>query len=298
MAETQAARDQLATEIEKTENDIRRLLEDESASEETIEQLKGELERLEIEKESIASQSDTVEATGNYLREVRGEGYRQYLTGMRIGGQRILILVDVSTSMLDDSLPNIIRRRIMSDEQKRQAPKWRQVVDTIDWLTAQLEPGTQYQIIAFSREAWALLEGTDGEWLTVTDAADLDRAVEALGNFVPGHCRPGDTSGLPCGATSLHAAFAAMNALTPRPDNVYLLVDGLPTMGEEYPSRPGVSGRERLDHFLRATRGLPSGVPINVLLFPLEGDPQAASAYSSLALETGGSLLAPSEDWP
>jgi hypothetical protein len=89
-----------------------------------------------------------------------------------------------------------------------------------------------------------------------------------------------------------------MNALTPRPDNVYLLVDGLPTMGEEYPSRPGVSGRERLDHFLRATRGLPSGVPINVLLFPLEGDPQAASAYSSLALETGGSLLAPSEDWP
>jgi hypothetical protein len=89
-----------------------------------------------------------------------------------------------------------------------------------------------------------------------------------------------------------------MDALVPNPDNVYLLTDGLPTMGLEYPERTGVSGRERMAHFERALRGRPSTIPINVLLYALEGDPQAAPAYWALALQTGGSLMAPSEDWP
>jgi hypothetical protein len=168
----------------------------------------------------------------------------------------------------------------------------------VDWLTAQLEPGTQFQIVAFNREAWSLVEGTDGQWLTVTDGAELDQAVDNLRRFVPGSCRPGDDTAVPCGGTSLHAAFAAMEALVPGPDNVYLLVDGLPTMGETYPDRPGVTGRQRLEHFERATRGLPNNVPINVLLFALEGDPQSGPAYWALSLQTGGSLMAPSEDWP
>jgi hypothetical protein len=39
-------------------------------------------------------------------------------------------------------------------------------------------------------------------------------------------------------------------------------------------------------------------VPINVLLYPLEGDPYSSPAYWTLALQTGGSMMAPSEDWP
>ena len=35
-----------------------------------------------------------------------------YLTGMRVGGQRILILVDASSSMLDEQLVNILRVRV------------------------------------------------------------------------------------------------------------------------------------------------------------------------------------------
>jgi hypothetical protein len=298
MAETQAARDQLAAEIDKTEEEIRRLLEDESASEETIEQLEAELERLETEKESLALQNNTVEQTGNFIREVRGEGYRQYLTGMSMGGQRILILVDASTSMLDTSYGRVVNRRARGEEAIRASPKWRQVVDSIDWLTAQIQPGTQFQVIAFNREAWSVVDGTDGQWLTASDATDLDRAVDALRNYIPGTCRPGDTTGGPCGGSSLHAAFDAMSALVPSPDNVYLLTDGLPTIGEVYPDRAGVNGRERMQHFARATRGLPNSIPINVLLYALEGDPQAAAAYWALTLQTGGSLMAPSEDWP
>ena len=56
--------------------------------------------------------------------------------------------------------------------------------------------------------------------------------------------------------------------------------------------------RERLDHFNRAVRQLPNDLPINVILFAMEGDPDAAPAFWVLALRTGGSMLAPSEDWP
>ena len=55
---------------------------------------------------------------------------------------------------------------------------------------------------------------------------------------------------------------------------------------------------QRLDHFNRAVRQLPNDLPINVILFAMEGDPAAAPAFWVLALRTGGSMLAPSEDWP
>jgi hypothetical protein len=40
------------------------------------------------------------------------------------------------------------------------------------------------------------------------------------------------------------------------------------------------------------------GVPINTILFAMEGDPAAAPGYWLLAIRTGGSMLAPAEDWP
>lgn len=301
MAQTQAARDQIQTQIQETREELARLLEDSSANRETIEQLEADLARLESESESLAAQSETVEETGNYIREIRGEGYRQYLTGLRMGGQRVLILVDVSTSMLGRSLPEIIRMRVQPDDSiKLQASKWRQVVDSVDWLAAQIPPGTDFQVIAFNSEAWPVIEGTEGQWLTATDGSDLDRAVEALRNFVPGSCRPGtiEDEDRPCGGTSLHAALAAIQTMNPRPDNVYLLVDGLPTMGAVYPNKAGVTGRERYQHFERAMREASRNIPINVLLYALEGDPMSAPLYWALALETGGSLMAPSADWP
>jgi hypothetical protein len=203
-----------------------------------------------------------------------------------MGGQHVVILVDASTSMLDRTIVNIIRRRNMSPEQQRQAPKWKQAVNTVDWLTTQIKPGTHVQVIGFTDHAIWLTPNTDGKWITVTDGSELDAALTALRAMAPK------------GPTSLHAAFTAARQLEPKPDNIYLLTDGLPTMGEIVPARQGVTGRERLDHFNRAVRQLPVGVPVNVILFAMEGDPTAAPAFWRLALQTGGSMLAPAEDWP
>lgn len=285
-ASSKAVRDQIVAEIRRVEEEIDRLSQDSDANKEAIEQLRADLAALEARTEELSATSITPEDAGNFIRSIRGEGYRQYLTGLRMGGERVLILVDVSTSMLDSTLVNILRRRNMSEEQQRRAPKWQQIVNSVDWLTAQLEPGTQFQVIAFNDTAWSLVDGTDGQWLTATDGSTLQRAVDALRRLTPK------------GPTSLHAAFAAARLLDPKPDNIYLLVDGLPTMGEVIPSRPGVTGRERLRHFERAIRDVPFNVPINVLLYPMEGDPAAAPAYWVLALKSGGSMMAPSSDWP
>ena len=278
-------REQIVTQIRDIEEESDALNLDSSTREEIIERLRAELEELEAETERLAD-AQTPEIAGDRLRGFTGDGNRQYLTGLRMGGQRVVILVDASTSMLDRTVVNIFRRRNMSEAQQLSAPKWRQVVDTVDWLTTQIPPGTQIQIYAFNDTAWSLLDGSDGEWQTVADARQLDEAVERLGATVPQ------------GPTSLHAAFGAMRPLDPRPDNIYLLVDGLPTMGEVPPNQPGVTGEQRLRHFERAERTLPFNVPVNIILYAMEGDPFAAPAYWRMALNTGGSMMAPSEDWP
>lgn len=285
-ATLQGVRDQLLTEIRDTTTRAAALEQDEETRRASIEQLKSDLAQLEAETKRLSAASITPEEAGNRIRSFTGEGNRQYLTGLRMGGRHVVILVDTSTSMLDRTLVNIIRRRNMTPQQQKLSPKWVQVVNTVDWLTTQITPGTQVQIIGFNDVAKSLVPGTDGQWLTVTDGGQLETAVQSLRDSYPK------------GPTSLHAAFNALRALEPKPDNVYLLVDGLPTMGEIQPTRPGVTSRERLDHFNRAVRQLPLGVPINVILFAMEGDPQAAPAYWVLSLRTGGSMLAPSEDWP
>ena len=278
-------REEIVTEIQGIEEDSDALNLDSSTREEIIERLRAELEELEAETERLAD-AQTPQIAGDRLRGFTGDGNRQYLTGLRMGGERVVILVDASTSMLARTVVNIYRRRNMNEEQQLQSSKWRQVVDTVDWLTTQIQPGTQVQIFAFNDTAWSLLEGSDGAWQTLADASQLDEAVERLGATVPQ------------GPTSLHAAFAAMRPLDPRPDNIYLLVDGLPTMGEIPPNRPTVTGEERLRHFERAERSLPFNVPVNIILYAMEGDPFAAPAYWRMALNTGGSMMAPSEDWP
>jgi hypothetical protein len=277
-------RENLISEVRDTQTQLATLTEDSAARQAAIEKLRAELAALENQSKEVNAASAKPGEDGNRLRAFEGEGNRQYLTGLRMGGKRVVILVDVSTSMLDRTIVNIIRRRNMSPEQQRQAPKWQQAVNTVDWLTTQIQPGTQVQVIAFSDKARSLVG--DGGWVTVNDGSELDGALAALREMHPQ------------GPSSLHAAFGAARALEPKPDNIYLLTDGLPTMGEIVPTRSGVTGRERLDHFNRSVRQLPVGVPVNVILFAMEGDPSAAPAFWILALRTGGSMLSPAEDWP
>ena len=85
--------------------------------------------------------------------------------------------------------------------------------------------------------------------------------------------------------------------MTP-PDNVILLTDGLPTIGQSASRKGTITARQRLKLFDQAYEGVPKGIPVNILLYPMEGDPRAASAFWQLAMATRGSFLSLSEDWP
>ncbi|MNL80514.1 hypothetical protein D3C87_2073920 [compost metagenome] len=59
-----------------------------------------------------------------------------------------------------------------------------------------------------------------------------------------------------------------------------------------------VTGSQRRQHFETAIAKLPKGIPVNTILFPMEGDPEAAALFWQLALDTKGAFIAPSRDWP
>jgi hypothetical protein len=253
---------------------------------ERIEALQSDIKSLEEEVKRLLSLKAEEENKGARIREFKGEGDRQYLTGLKLGGNRTLILVDRSASMLDDTIVNIIRRRNMATEDKLRAVKWRQVVASVDWLTSQFKPGSEFQIYMFNNEVKPVLKGTDGTWLKADDANQLDEALRVLRRTAPEN------------GTNMRVAYEVASRLSPRPDNIILLVDGLPTMMESTTNRRTVTGRERMSMHGRSIRELPSGIPVNILLFPMEGDFDAAIAYWTLAYGTGGSFMAVSRDWP
>ena len=203
-----------------------------------------------------------------------------------MGGKRILILVDASASMLDESIVGVIRRRNLSSAEKLRSPKWRRVLGTVEWLTAQMPPGSKYQMYTFNETARAVVEKTDGTWLAAADVATLNSVVARMRQVIPEK------------GTSLLNAFSVARRLQPQPDNIFLLVDSLPTMGKDRPWRKRVSGKKRLSLFNEASKALGKQIPVNIILFPMEGDPLAADAYWRLAKRSRGSFFSPSKDWP
>jgi len=253
---------------------------------ERVEQLESDIKNLEEEVKRLLALAESQEAEGNKLREFKGDGDRQYLTGLKLGGSRTLILVDRSASMLDSTIVNIIRRRNMADRDKLAAVKWRQVVASVDWLTAQFQPGSEFQIYMYNDKAEPVIKGSDGVWLKADDSNQLDEAVRVLRRTPPEN------------GTNMRSAYEVVNSLSPPPDNIILLADGLPTMEEGDDGGGMVSGQERLRMHLTAIRQLPSGIPVNVFLYPMEGDYEAPFYYWVLAYRTGGSFISVSRDWP
>ncbi len=275
------------------------------ATEEAVEQQQQEFLNLEDESLAKRQSAEELEADvrtraeelkrllaikkaneGQQARTFAGDGDRQYLTGLRIGGKNILIALDASASMLDESIVNVLRRRNMSAERQRQAPKWQRAVRTVEWVVAQLPLDAEFQLVTFNAQPSSLTNNAIGTWEKAADQNSLNAAIAKLQEHIP------------TGGSSLENLFAAVQRMTPLPDNLYLITDSLPTQGEREPRGATVSGRERLNLFRKAMGRLPKQVPVNVIMFPMEGDPMAAASFWNVARTTGGSFISPSRDWP
>ncbi len=240
-----------------------------------------------LEEELMRLQASALEQDGNSARQFVGDGNRQYLTGLFLGGQRILILVDSSSSMLDSTIVNIIRTRNMPDAAKRQAPKWQRVVNSVDWITTQLPLTSRYQMWHFSADHSTLVPGSSEDtWEEVADRDLLNQSVINLRDLVPNK------------GTNMEQVFRAVANMPLLPDNIFLITDGLPTISDRGSNNALVTPEERLELFEEAVEELPEGIPVNIVLMPLEGDPSAAAAFWQLAQYSQGSFITPSKDWP
>ena len=256
------------------------------ATKDHINKLKADLKSLEEDVKRLKAGAKTRDELGTKLRPFPGHGDRHYLTDLKMGGKHIFILVDASASMLDETIIGIIRRRNLSDREKLKSAKWQQAVKTVDWLTTQLPPTSKFQVYMFNEIAGPVNSGTQASWLDGGDVDILNSTVDHLRRVIPKH------------GTSLLNAFSAIHEMKPVPDNIFLLVDSLPTMGASKPWRKRVSAKKRLSLFNEAIRKLPPAVPVNIILYPMEGDPMAADAYWRLAKKTRGSFFCPARDWP
>ena len=267
LVKTQGLSKRVITELAEKEKSIQ---EDPN----NIDILRRQVKQLEDE----TSQIEEVEF-GDKVREFVGDGNRQYLTGLTLGGERVLILIDGSASMLADTVVNTLRRRNMDDPQKQQSAKWQWSLRTLEWLLAQLPPSSRFQVYVFNNETRTMLAGTEGEWLDASDSLALERVMASAEKYVPS------------AGTSLSKAIGSISDFDSKPDNLFILTDGLPTLGDSAPKKYMVTGKQRRNNVEAAIPKLPRGIPENTILFPMEGDPEAAALFWQLALDNRGAFI-------
>lgn len=225
-------------------------------------------------------------------------GEEQYLIGLKVEGRRIALLIDSSASMTDEELIDIIRRKNTSDAEKQRGPKWQRTIAIAEWLMARVPQASQVTLISYDSSARKLAAGGDG-WIAGNDANGLNLALDALRSLVPQ------------GATNLDAGLSLARQM--KPTDIYLVTDGLPTNGDSrykslnpfadctalWGGSAKISGACRAKLFQHTVNVVDlGGARINVVLLPIEGDPEAANLYWRWTANNRGIMISPAPEWP
>jgi hypothetical protein len=253
------------------------------------------MKRLSELKKSIES---TVPSKPQDVVEKQGIGEENYVMGLKVEGRKIAILVDASASMTDDLLINVIRRKNASAAEKQKGPKWIRTIEIVRWLLARLpKKNTSVKVVAFNERAIPL---GGNAWHSSRSPNIQSAIVRDLQKLVPS------------GATNLQRGLKSISR--DGATNVYLITDGLPTAGDSRyrslnpfascssltGSSHTISGDCRVKLFRQSVleSGPGSAVTVNVILLPLDGDPEASPEYWGWTAKTGGLLISPAVSWP
>ena len=174
-------------ELVITQGMSKRIITELEEKEKSIQEDPKNLDKLRLQVKKLEEETANIEEVefGDKVREFVGDGNRQYLTGLTLGGERVLILIDGSASMLADTVVNAVRRRNMADDLKVASPKWQWTLRTMEWLLAQLPPSSRFQVYTFSETANVVLSDSDREWLDAADSLSIERVVEAAKAYIP-----------------------------------------------------------------------------------------------------------------
>jgi len=318
--------DQPTTEVDLLQSDLAQLQKQQAALKQSIAQLDAdalnEMKKISRNqatvsalKQETAKKSDLLKHRNMELSAVKNTiknapkakkddvvkndqgGEENYIMGIRVEGRKIVFLVDSSASMTDEKLIQIIRRKNSSESEKKRGPKWKRTKRIMRWLLARTPKSSQVAVVAYNNTARVL--GGSG-WLNGRDASSIQKLYREIDKLVP------------TGSTNLQLGLQKVATLGPT--DMYVVTDGLPTAGQSRYSSlnpfsacssllgksSNISGDCRVKLFRQsiAESSPKAGVKINVILLPIEGDPQASPEYWAWSASTGGLLISPALSWP
>ena len=290
------------TIIEEEKSDFYDLKEKENSLISRIDKISRDL-ALSIEEEIELSVVEDLSIPTKSVSEVPGQkNAPNSLIGLSIKGAKILIILDASASMSYSKLVDII---IGIDDKSgnylKNGPKWRQAKNIGKWLIENAPETSEVRSIGFSDQ----IKFADKSWQSQKAALlSFNQNVKKL---------------YPSNGTSLAAALEYVDETEMNPTDIYLITDGLPTLaGANWSGRvfdklqnklKGCGSRKNLANlvdgdcrkslFINAVNGFQSNskIVINVILLPLEGDPDSAPLFQKWVSQAGGSFLSPSRNW-
>lgn len=228
------------------------------------------------------------------VAEVITQGRSGDLFGLKIQGKNILVMFDVSASMAEEKLVDVIvGTSDPSGKRLAQGRKWAVAKRVLRWTVLNAPENSRLKILSFSEKA--KIHST--KWEPKSQATNTVNGLLA--------------SLRPNGGTNLGTALAEASKAG-AVDSIYLVTDGLPTLKGKGTSLLGrlrncklvgngyVSGDCREVYFDSAVKNFRtnSKATVNVILLPMEGDPKAAPKYWMWAKSTGGVLFSPAPGWP
>ena len=122
-ATTQGLSTRLIEVVESSQDELATFEQQTIAQREHLNKLQADLRSLEEGTKRLSGGMPSERgARRQGPRAFVGDGDRQYLTGLKVGGKRILLLVDGSASMLADTVVNAVRRAASCPRPTASAP--------------------------------------------------------------------------------------------------------------------------------------------------------------------------------
>lgn len=243
-------------------------------------------------EDQLAATHEQVTASDNISLD--GTGEQNYLIGLKVDQQNIAILVDKSASMLDETLSGVLRARAKPATDKQLQSKWLRTKRIVQWILARAPANATVTLYAFSEDVVRL---GNADRNAISRQGELQAMLSDLSKLVPE------------GGTNLEQGLLAINKANPNMQELYVITDGLPTKGTNrslsnkakcasfFGRSNTISGECRASLMQSALQIAPA-VRTNIVLLPMEGDPQAPDLFWRWSKSTYGMMIAPEGKWP
>lgn len=237
---------------------------------------------IEDKKAALSLIDEETNAPETVAAKERPSADKSYLSGLRLQGPRVVILLENSGSMLAEDTNSALK--IIRSGAGSQSEKWLRAKAAVRAVLAAIPKDTQVAVLQMNQTAKPLSGTPADPYMDPYDNTALVALLDRLDSLEAS------------GGSNLLNALTRIRNLSEQPSSMLLIGDGLPTAPGPA-NKSTLSEQDRVRLFNQAMAMRPN-FPCNVILFPFEGDPLAAGLFWKLSSRTNGIVLIPDNDWP